>query len=63
MKGASIKEVVLVDNLTSKEAYRIEHRNMEELVNNGKRDKAASVGRPFHASSGHAPGWAFVSSA
>ena len=32
MKGAVIEEIVLADNLTSKQAYKLEHRHLERLV-------------------------------
>ncbi len=39
MKGAVIEEIVLADNLTSKEAYKLEHRHLERLVYAGNREQ------------------------
>jgi len=37
IKGAVVEEIVIADNLTSKQAYELEHRRMEEMVHAGKR--------------------------
>ena len=37
MKGGVIEEIVLADNLTSKQAYKLEHRHLERLVYAGNR--------------------------
>jgi hypothetical protein len=37
MKGAVIEEIVLAHNLTSKQAYKLEHRHLERLVYAGNR--------------------------
>jgi hypothetical protein len=39
MKGAVIEEIVLADNLTSKQAYKLEHRHLERLVYAGNREQ------------------------
>jgi hypothetical protein len=46
IKGAVIEEVVIVDNLTSKQAYELEHRRMEEMVHDGKRGQLWNVVPP-----------------
>jgi hypothetical protein len=38
MKGAMIEEIVLADNLTSKQAYKLEYRHLERMVYAGKRE-------------------------
>jgi hypothetical protein len=37
IKGAEVEEIVIAENLTSKQAYELEHRRMEEMVHAGKR--------------------------
>ena len=37
IKGAVVEEIVMADNLTSQQAYELEHRRMEEMVHAGKR--------------------------
>ncbi len=37
IKGATVEEIVIADNLTSKQAYQREHRLMAEMVHDGKR--------------------------
>jgi hypothetical protein len=37
MQGAIVEEIVLVDNLTSKQAYKLEYRHLEKMVYAGKR--------------------------
>jgi hypothetical protein len=37
MKGAVVEEVVLADNLTPKQAYKLEYRYLEKMVHDGKR--------------------------
>ncbi len=37
MKGAVIEEIVLADNLTSKQAYKLEHRHLELMFSAGNR--------------------------
>jgi hypothetical protein len=39
MKGAMIEEIVLADNLTSKQAYKLEYRHLERMVYAGKREE------------------------
>jgi hypothetical protein len=39
MKGAVIEEIVLADNLTSKQAYKLEYRYLERMVYAGKREQ------------------------
>lgn len=39
MKGAVIEEIVLADNLTSKKAYKLEHRHLERMVYAGNREQ------------------------
>ena len=39
MKGAVIEQIVLADNLTSKQAYKLEHRHLERLVYAGNREQ------------------------
>jgi hypothetical protein len=48
MKGAVIEEIVLADNLTSKQAYKLEHRHLERLVYAGI---ASNSGMPFRPAS------------
>src|ERR1700758_2842058 len=36
-KGAVVEEVVLADNLTPKQAYKLEYRYLEKMVHDGKR--------------------------
>ena len=37
MKGAVVEEVVLADNLTPKQAYKLEYRYLKKMVHDGKR--------------------------
>ena len=37
MQNAVVEEIVLADNLTSKQAFKLEYRRLEELVYAGKR--------------------------
>ena len=37
MKGAVVEEVVLADNLTRKQAYKLEYRYLKKMVHDGKR--------------------------
>jgi hypothetical protein len=46
IKGAVIEEIVIADNLTSKQAYELEHRRMEEMVHDGKRTQLWNVVPP-----------------
>ena len=43
MKGAVVEEVVLADNLTHKQAYKLEYRYLEKLVHNGKRQQLWNI--------------------
>jgi hypothetical protein len=43
MKGAVIEEIVLAENLNSKQAYGFEYRHLEQMVNAGKRDQLWNV--------------------
>ena len=43
MKGAVVEEVVLADNLTHKQAYKREYRNLEKLVHDGKRQQLWNI--------------------
>ena len=43
VQGAVVKEVVLVDNLTSKQAYKLEYHHLEEMVYAGKRQQLWNV--------------------
>jgi hypothetical protein len=46
IKGAVVKEIVIADNLTSKQAYELEHRGMEEMVHAGERRQLWNVVPP-----------------
>ena len=46
IKGAVVEEIVIADNLTSKQAYELEHRRMEEMVHAGKRRQLWNVVPP-----------------
>src|SRR6516164_3200412 len=46
IKGAVVEEIVVADNLTSKQAYELEHRRMEEMVHDGKRGQLWNVVPP-----------------
>jgi hypothetical protein len=37
MRDAVVEEVVLADNLTPKQAYKLEYRYLEKMVHDGKR--------------------------
>ena len=39
MKGAVIEQIVLADNLTSKQAYKLEYRHLERMVYAGNREQ------------------------
>ena len=39
MKGAVIEQIVLADDLTSKQAYKLEYRHLERLVYAGNREQ------------------------
>ncbi|MFZ2077392.1 MAG: hypothetical protein WAV38_12250 [Xanthobacteraceae bacterium] len=39
MKGAVIEEIVLADNLTAKQAYKLEYRHLERMVYAGNREQ------------------------
>ena len=39
MKGAVIEEIVIADNLTSKQAYKLEYRHLERMVYAGNREQ------------------------
>lgn len=39
MKGAVIEEIVLADNLTSKQAYKLEYHHLERMVYAGNREQ------------------------
>jgi hypothetical protein len=39
MKGAVIEEIILADNLTSKQAYKLEYRHLERMVYAGNREQ------------------------
>jgi hypothetical protein len=39
LQGAVVEEIVLVDNLTSKQAYKLEYHHLEEMVYAGKRQQ------------------------
>jgi len=43
MKGAVVEEVVLADNLTHKQAYKLEYRYLEKLVHDGKRQQLWNI--------------------
>lgn len=43
VQGAAVEEVVLADDLTSKEAYKLEYRYFEKLVHEGKRRQLWNV--------------------
>jgi hypothetical protein len=43
IKGAVVEEIVIADNLTSKQAYELEHRRMEEMVHDGRRGQLWNV--------------------
>jgi hypothetical protein len=43
MQDAVVEEIVLADNLTSKQAYRFEYRRLEEMVYAGKRQQLWNV--------------------
>jgi hypothetical protein len=46
IEGAVVEEIVIADNLTSKQAYELEHRRMEEMVHDGKRGQLWNVVPP-----------------
>jgi hypothetical protein len=46
IKGAVVEEIVIADNLTSKQAYELEHRRMEQMVHDGKRRQLWNVVPP-----------------
>jgi len=46
IKGAVVEEIVIADSLTSKQAYELEHRRMEEMVHDGKRGQLWNVVPP-----------------
>ncbi len=46
VKGAVVEEIVIAENLTSKQAYELEHRHMEEMVHDGKRGQLWNVVPP-----------------
>lgn len=46
IKGARVEEIIIADNLTSKQAYELEHRRMEEMVHDGKRGQLWNVVPP-----------------
>jgi hypothetical protein len=46
IKGAVIEEIIIADNLTSKQAYELEHRLMEKMVHDGKRAQLWNVVPP-----------------
>jgi len=46
IKGAVIEEIVIADNLTSKQAYELEHCRMEKMVHDGKRTELWNVVPP-----------------
>jgi hypothetical protein len=39
MHGAMVEEVIIADNLASKQAYELEYRNLEKMVYEGKRNR------------------------
>jgi hypothetical protein len=43
MKGAVIEEIVLADNLTSKQAYKLEYGHLERMVYAGNREQLWNV--------------------
>ena len=43
IKGAGVEEIVLADNLTSKQAYKLEYRHLEKMVHAGKRQQLWNV--------------------
>ena len=43
MQDAVVEEIVLGDNLTSKQAYKLEYRRLEEMVYAGKRHQLWNV--------------------
>jgi hypothetical protein len=46
IKGVVVEEIVIADNLTSKQAYELEHRHMEQMVHEGKRGQLWNVVPP-----------------
>jgi hypothetical protein len=43
IKGAVVEEMVLADNLTSKQAYKLEYRHLEKMVYAGKHQQLWNV--------------------
>jgi hypothetical protein len=43
MKGAVIEEIILADNLISKQAYKLEYRHLERMVYAGNREQVWNV--------------------
>ena len=43
MEGAVVEEIVLADNLTSKQACKLEYHHLEEMVCAGKRQQLWNV--------------------
>ena len=43
MQDAVVEEIVLADNLTSKQAYKLEYHHLEEMVYAGKRQQLWNV--------------------
>ena len=43
IQDAVVEEIVLADNLTSKQAYKLEYRHLEEMVYAGKRQQLWNV--------------------
>ena len=43
VKGAVVEEIVLADDLTSKQAYKLEYRYLEKMVHEGKRQQLWNV--------------------
>ena len=39
MHGAMVEEVIIADNLASKQAYELEYRHLEKMVYEGKRNR------------------------
>jgi hypothetical protein len=46
MKGAVVEEIVLADDLTSKQAYQLEYRHLEKMAYAGKREQLWNVVPP-----------------
>lgn len=43
LKGAVVEEIVVADNLTPKQAYKLEYRYLERMVHDGKRQQLWNI--------------------